>query len=237
MAQLFPAKKAPGKQTGPSAGYRRVLRSGEGIPVPGYCIVDGSQSRDPLNTGDLDTLRGGMIIGQRSANELYAPSILGVTTAAYDADGSANTSLTVSAFTATELNRRIGSSGTFKLTGPPTAAGTVATQTITYSEVNTTTGVITISAGSADAVSGSFIQPNDGSETMLAILVEETGLKVRDYDDNDVDVEAAAIVGVQGGAVDASQIINWPSDTSLQAYIRDQLNNNGQFVFDYAFVD
>ena len=45
---------------------------------------------------------------------------------------------------AVELVRRVGASGDLYITGPPTAAGTVAQITKAYSAVNTTTGVITV---------------------------------------------------------------------------------------------
>ena len=234
MASSFPNRRAPGVQTGPDFAFRHILRSGEPIVAPGYVIVDGSNSRDPLNTGDVDTLRAGLVLGQVSANELYAPSFLGVSTVAYDASATVKTALTVSAATATEIVRRIGSSGTFKLIGPPAAAGTVATQTVTFSAVNTTTGVVTVTAIAADAIAGSFIADTDGSEAPLALLLDECGVKVVDYDSNDIDVPVQAIVG---GMVDSSQIVNWPSDTSLQTWLKGQLNTNGRFVFDDAFVD
>ena len=55
-----------------------------------------------------------------------------------------NTTITTDVNTAAELVRRIGATGTFKLTGPPTAGGAVVTQTVTFSAVNTSTGAITI---------------------------------------------------------------------------------------------
>ena len=228
-------RRLPGMGTERTATPRRVLLSApqESLFMPRGRVIDGSQSRDPLHTGDLDVLRAGMLMGKRTANSLYAPSILGVTTAAYDASASVNTQLTVGAATAVELNRRIGASGTCKLTGPPTAAGVVATQTVTYSAVNVTTGVITITALSADAISGSFLQPNDGSETPVCLIPDTAGVKVTDEDSTDVDVPFPT--PLVGGVVDASQILNWPSNAVLREWIKDTLRDRINVILDFEF--
>ena len=124
--------------------------------VPGLRTIDGSRSRDPLNSPDVDVLRAGMLLGKTSTNK-YAPSLIGVLTVAAAA---AATSLTVTLATATEIVRRIGTTGTFKLTAPPAAAGTVATQVVTFSAVNISTGVITCTAIAAQQAG------NTGSRTV-----------------------------------------------------------------------
>lgn len=134
----------PGVQTTKTATPRRITISPQGLMIlPGGKIIDGSKSRDPLNTGYLSELRPGLLMGEITASGKYAPSVIGITGEALSSDES---ELTVSTAVATELVRRVGSSGTFKLTGPPTAAGTVRTVTVTYSGVDTATGVITITA-------------------------------------------------------------------------------------------
>lgn len=222
----------PGMGSDKTATPRRVVFGGMLAQLPGGVIIDGSESRDPLNTGDLDVLRAGVLMGKRTDNDLYAPSILGVLTEAYDKDGSETTQLTVSAATAVEVVRRIGSSGTLYLTGPPAAAGTVATQTVTYSAVNVTTGVITINALAADSISGSFIQDTDGSETILTLIPDGFGIKVTDEDSTSVDVPFPK--PPVGGVLDASQIVNYPTDTSLIAYVKAALRAVGT---GYAFDD
>lgn len=102
--------------------------------------IDGANSRDPSNTTDVGTLQPGLVMGKISASGLYGASIIGLTGGAY----SSGTSLTLgSAAIGTEIVRRFGNSGTFKLTGPPTAAGTVRTVTVTYSAISGTTATIT----------------------------------------------------------------------------------------------
>ena len=44
------------------------------------------------------------------------------------------------------LVRRIGTSGVFTVVGSATASGSIVTEVVTYSAVNTTTGVVTVSA-------------------------------------------------------------------------------------------
>lgn len=108
--------------------------------IPSGKTIDGSKSRDPLNTSNVDVLRPGLLLGKISASGKYAPSIIGVTGEAIDG---AETAVTVGATVVTELVRRQGASGTFKLTGPPTASGTVRTATVTYSAASGTTITIT----------------------------------------------------------------------------------------------
>lgn len=150
------ANQLPGVGNERSFGFRRLMLSGLPLYLPGGVVVDGSKSRDPLNTGDVHTLRAGMLMGKITATKKWAPSILGLLTAAYAND--AGTTLTVSAATAAEIVRRIGTSGTFKITGPATAGGTVRTLTVTYSAVNTSTGAITITALGTDIAAVNDVQ-------------------------------------------------------------------------------
>jgi hypothetical protein len=167
-------------------------------------------------------------------------------TVAYDKDGSAKTQMTVAAATAVELNR-LASSGTFTLTGAPTATGTVAQQTITYSAVNVTTGVITVTAGSADAVAGSHIGPVDGAQTPVCVIGDGWGIKVTDQDEASIDVPLQN--GLVGGAIDSSQIVNWPpaANTTQILWLMSMLNGGatgleaapkpayGPFIFDHRY--
>jgi hypothetical protein len=130
------------------------------------------------------------------------------------------TSLTTDLNTAREITRRIGASGTFKVTGPPSAGGTVATTVVTYSAVNLTTGVITITGFASALVAGSFIQPTDGSETILTILCETDGLQVVDQTHtNRVDAFTGRLLA-GGGTINTGMIVNYPSDPSLKAFVK-----------------
>lgn len=179
--------------------------------------VDGTASGNGLNAPYTWLLWAGMPMGRITASGKYANSIIGLSGSA---TASGATSITTDVNTAAEIVRRIGASGTFKLTGPPTAGGTVATQVVTFSAVNTSTGVITCSATSAAAVSGSPIQPTDGSETILTLLCETDGLQVVDQTHtNRVDVFCGRLLA-GGGTINTGMIVNYPSDASLKTYIK-----------------
>jgi len=241
-----PVTGLPGVQSDRTASFRRVTLA-DAKPLPGGLVVRGADSRDPLNTGDLDVLRAGMVLGKNTSTGKYAPTIIGTLASAFDTDASDPTTMTVSAAPATELDRRIGSSGSFKLVGPPTAGGTVAVQTVTYSAVNTSTGAITVTDPGADAISGSFICDTDGTEDPLIVVGDGYGAKVTDIDDTSTDIELPGQAGMQpliGGVLDSSQIVNWPSDSALQTWLKGKLNGgdgtaegHGAFVFDDRFVN
>lgn len=194
--------------------------------------IDGATSADAGNTGDVRYLRAGKLMGKITSGGQYAPSIMGVTTGAVDG---ADTSISAAAATVTELVRRVGASGTFKLVGPAAAAGTVVVTTVTYSAASGTT--ITVTAPAVDAISGSFICPTDGSEFPVTILAGLDGYPVRVVDADAASEDQEFPQVAIGGEVDSSQIIDWPSDTSLQSWIVSRLNGaeGGQFVFDHLY--
>lgn len=212
-----------------SAIPRIVLKTMQGVDFfPGGKIIDGAKSRDPGNTGDVDVLRAGVLMGKITSGGKYAPSIIGPTTSAFTA---AETRIKMSAASATELARRIGSSGTLNITGPPAAAGTVATSAVTYSAVDTTTGYVTVTALGTTFIDGSFIQPTDGSQTPKSFIINETGIKVTSTDSANASVQFALVP--VGGILDSSQLIDFPSDTSLIAQIKTWLRASAKgFVFD-----
>ena len=218
--------------TANSATPRIVLKTFAGVELfPGGKIIDGSLSRDPGNTGDVDVLRAGVLMGKITTGGKYAPSIIGPSTSAFTA---AETRIKVGLATATEIVRRIGATGTFKITGPPAAAGTVDTSAITYSAVDVTTGYITVTALGTTFINGSFIQPDDGSETARTFIIEETGIKVTSDDSANANIQFRLMpIAAQ---IDASQLVNFPTDTSLIAKIKSDLRSTSiGFVFDDDF--
>jgi len=155
------------------SAFRQVTWGGAMDYVFGGKIIDGSLSRDPLNTGDVDVLRAGLLMGKITASDKYAPSIIGTLGDAYD--GTATQMNLLYAAEATELTRRIGSSGTFKVTGPPTAGGTVRTSTVTYSAVGSGTGVDEVQTftSDADSTAGTYrilLQKPDGTTVYTAAI-------------------------------------------------------------------
>src|SRR5260370_17077587 len=90
----IPITGLPGIGVVHSATPREILAGNAQLAqfVPGLRTIDGSRSRDPLNTIDIDVLRAGILLGKITSGGKYAPSVLGVLTVA--AAGPA-TSLTV----------------------------------------------------------------------------------------------------------------------------------------------
>lgn len=198
--------------------------------IPGPVTVDGTLSGNPLNTPYVWLLQAGQLMGKVTATGKYAASVLGVTTVAYTSGG---TTLTVSAATAVELARRIGSSGTatFSVVGPPTAAGTVATTNVTYSAVNQTTGAITVTSLGVDKVIGSLLIPVDGSGTPTTVVCDQWGLKVIDsLNTTRTDVFDAELYCGKG-IIDETKLLNWPADTSTQAWAKAGLRTNFPAIF------
>ena len=222
----------PGVRTDRTATHRKVLLTDTGgIQLTLGRIIDGSLARDSGNTGDLDVLRAGMVMGKITSGGKYAPAILGVTDSAY----TSGVTLSVSAAVAVEINRRIGSSGTFDIAGPPTANGDANVESVAFSAVNVSTGDITVTALANNYVSGSFIMPDDGSEDALGLIGDGYGIKVTDQDALSLDVPIRNLL--IAGLIDSSQIVFWPSDTGLQQFLVGRLNTQGgcQFIFDHLF--
>lgn len=229
----------PGLKTARTATPRRILRGGEWQFLPGSAaIIDGAESRDSGNTGDLDVLRPGLLMGLITSSGKYAPSLVGVNQSAYTSGG---TSITVTAAQAVEIVRRVGSSGSLLWIGPPSAAGVVAVLgPISYSAIDTGTGVITTTSLGANLIAGGFAAVNDGTylpRTMIPDWMNGYGIQVTDSEGTDLDVEFPQLPTGCSGAIDASQLLpTWPSDSSLQNWIRDTLRTYGNFVLDDAYV-
>ncbi len=223
----------PGIRAAISSAQKILFKGGL---VPGYLArgvqIDGSLSRDPTNS-PVTMLQVGLLMGKVTATGLYAPSIIGPTTASYTSGG---TSLTVAAATATELIRRIGTSGTFKLVGPAVAStNPVQVVTVTYSAVGSTT--ITITSPGVSFISGAFICPTDGSEDMLSVIADGYPIPAVDGDGTTNITNQWPLVAIEGPII-SSAIVNWPSDTVLQNYIVNKLSapGAGKFVFDHVYL-
>lgn len=220
----------PGIRAERTSSYRRVFKQSGKMALALGKIIASGKARDPLNTGDVDVLRAGLLLGQVSASDKYGASILGVTT---NAEAVGSVAIEAAAAVVTELLRRVGASGTFKLIGPPVAGGPLAIETVTYSSAATT--IIVCTAIVNAFVAGSFICPTDGSEAPLTVVPDGFGIKVTDTDAADLDVQFPEFP--IGGVLESSQIINWPSDTALRSYIVGNMNQGagGQFIFDHLY--
>lgn len=233
---LYDVPGLPGARAARTSDYRRILRQGEYTFLAGGVTIDGTKARDTGNTGDLDVLRPGLLMGRITSGGKWANSVIGLLSAAAAAGA---TSITLTAAAAVELNRRVGASGTFKLTGPPSANGVVVTETVTYSAVNTSTGVVTVTALVNAFIANSFVQPTDGSEQPRSFLPDGfPTVKATDNDGANLSSVEWAQVPV-AGIIDSSQLISWPSDTSLRSWLVNRINDaaGGQFVFDHPLID
>lgn len=219
----------PGIRVDKQSAHRVIFHQGWQIALAGPKVISGATSRDSGNTGNLGVLRSGLLMGKITASGEYAPSVIGVTTGAYTSGG---TELTVSAAQAVELVRRVGSSGTGYVVGPPSAAGTVAATALTYSAVNTTTGVITCTSLGVNKIAGSWVCADDGSHTPRTFIPDGFGVNVLDVDGStSLDVEFAAFP-IGGHVRTANVLPGWPSDTSFATWVRDALKANCLFTFD-----
>lgn len=168
----------PGLGTEKTATPRCLLAAGVGTYLAGGRVINGSKSRDLTNTGDTDILQAGLLMGKITATKKYSPSIIGVLASAYNG----GTSMTVSAAVAAEIVRRIGASGTLVVTGPATAGGEVRSQSIVFSAVNTTTGVITVTAADATTVQTVAISGTLSAGTFKLIVPSAAGAMVETAD-------------------------------------------------------
>lgn len=226
----------PGIRTARSATHRRVLLSEQGkVCVPGLLTINGTLSRDAGHTGYVHTLRPGKAMGKITATGLWAPSWIGLTGVLHDTSV-VTTTMTLPAAVVTEIERRIGASGTFKIIGPPTSAGTVATETVTYSAIATAT-TITITATSADFAAGSIIAPTDGSESARLLIGDGYGIRCIDENGDSENQEWQQWGdALCGGFVDTSQIVDISSDTSVLAFQKAALATYGHWYFDDSFI-
>lgn len=223
----------PGVRTARSAIPRLALRDGIFDYLSQGRIIDGAQSRDVGNTGDLDVLRAGLLMGKITSSGKYAPAVVGAITGAYTSGG---TELTVSAAAAVELDRLVGQAGTGELIaiGPPSAAGTVAATAFDHSAINTTTGVITVTSLGVNKIAGTLIAVNDGRSTPISLIPDGYGIKVTDGSGTSLDEQWPDFPA--GGIVLTANLLPvWPSDTSLRSWIETSLKTHGTFVLDAYF--
>lgn len=227
---MFP-NSLPGVGSGFSLTPRMlfIVDTETGDFLPGGMIVDGFAARDPDNTIRTDEIRPGLVLGKitgtgngttaATVGQLGA-SILGTLQAAVS---TASTAMTLTLAAAREVVRRIGSSGTLVLTGPPTTTGTVAAQNIVFSAVTTATGVLTITAPTAAAIAGSFIGAGDGSEVPFTIFCGDVyPMRVTDVNDANQPTPLR-LIPITSKPLYTTNIINYPSNAKLKAYLKSSL--------------
>src|SRR4051812_25620533 len=90
----------PGVKSAVGAAHRLIFKQTSELFLAGGRIIDGTKSRDPDNTGNIDVLRAGLVMGKVTSGGKYANSIMGLTNAAYAPSA---TSLTLTSQAVTEL--------------------------------------------------------------------------------------------------------------------------------------
>jgi hypothetical protein len=252
---VFPIVGPPGATTPVFANFRRVFEgTGIFLDLPGGVFIDGFASSDVNNTLPYNLEAGTMmgIEGAAGANPGYwANSIIGVTSTAIV--GSSSTTVTVTAAQAVELNRRIGASGYFVITGPATANGTLHSEIVTYSAVNVTTGVITISTTTNAYTANSYIGANDGSTatsgtpvvgswTPISFIPDGSGITVVDQYYNRVqqvqwyNVPVGGVIATPGSAPNTG-LLFYPTDTTLINWVQTSMSTlpGGKFIWMATF--
>ena len=206
-------------------------------------IISGADSRDPSNASHPHVLRAGLVMAKDAADGKYKTAILGVTTVNY-VDG--GVTLTVGVATATEINRRYGTSGASDMAlfydvnaDADSGPANVERINLNHSAVDTSAGTITIQDLNVNVPAGSPIVANeavDYDETAddlfnLLIVAESDGIRVTDENDSSVDVtlDRAALAG----DIDTSMIVFYDAlqSNDLRQWLKDELNHGRQFIF------
>lgn len=232
---MIPIFGRAGPQAVSKAYYRTVSANGAGGMLPSGRLIDTAKTRDVSNPLQPLLLNAGLLMGKITSSGNWANSIIGVNQAAYT---SGDTSITVTAAQAAEIVRRVGATGSLLWAGPPSAAGTVAvTGPINYSAINTTTGVITTSTLGVNKIAGTFALQNDGSGIPRSFIGDGYGLTMGTDSSNLPTLAEWPWVPYEY-LIDGANLIDWPSDTSLQAWIMSSLVNGGyggKFTFTNVF--
>lgn len=207
----------------------RIIFKGGNVEewLPGGKIINAALSADPDNTGATRVLRAGLLMGKITATGLYAPSVMGLSNAAYAAGA---TTLTITSQLSTELARRVGATGTFKIVGPPGASGVVASETVTYSALGATTATITALGNSY--VTGSPVMATDGSEDPISFIDKDHGIYVLDEFGAEQN-KPWPLVPIMATVI-STNIINYPADTSTRNWLKGMMSGKGRgkFIFD-----
>lgn len=229
---ITPIRGTPGVRAIVPVEFKNVFLGNWEWYLPGGKLIS-SNSRDSGNTGYLNVLRPGLLMGKATSGGKYLPTVLGISQNAYTSGG---TTITVTAAQAVEIARRVGTSGNLTYIGPPSAAGTVAViSSIAFSAINTGTGAITTSTLGANLIAGGWVCSTDGTHIPMTLIPPGSGVNVFDSLGNaqDTPFERLPI----GGTIQVDQIPYYPTDTSMIQWVKDQLSKTsaGKFVFSDSY--
>lgn len=204
-------------------------------------VIDGTNSRNPLNaTSPTNTnyswlLWAGMLFGRETSTNFWRPSVIGLTTGALT---TGSTSIASDVNTVAEVARLLTNAGgnvNFTITGPPTAstvASSTASVTVTVTAASGTTITLSTTIGTA-FISGSFIQPADGSQTIRYILADDQGVAVVDDFFNSINCQTDRMA-TGGGMINTGMLVNYPTDPGMKLYVKAALRAYGT---GFSFLD
>jgi len=210
--------KGPNLEVTPKAVLAEPI---EYARIGSYIVA--AETRDPSNDPAF-YLQAGMPMGKLSTGG-FAPSTVGGSTVAYTSGG---TTLTVSVASAIELDRRLGSSGTFQIWGQD--GDTVIKKNVTFSAVNTGNGEITVVDIGDDLDVGAWVQVKDGSENIRTIYDgfnrgnPERLTNWNTNDNQDLQFKPA----MEAWVID-SAVTFWPAEGAFRDDLYASLNVNGKF--------
>ena len=220
MLPSAPNAKPSGNVLNITAQPRDIFYSGreyaQWLAVP--VTIDSANTRCPSNQPYVWQIVAGTLLGKITATKKYGASIIGPITAY-----TSGTTLSTDVYTATEVVRRFGASGTFILNGPVVSGGPMAPVVVTYSSVSLTTGAITITALGTAYAAGAVIQPQDGSQNIITAVSDIYGVKVEDPT-NTTNLDAFDPgLPTGGGMINTSLIVSYGTEPSVQAWIKSSL--------------
>lgn len=232
----------PGIKTTSTATPRDIFLTHTGVEyLSKSLIIDGSESRDSGNTGNLDVLRAGLVVSKIESSGLYATTIIGTVGTAY----TGGTTLNMSAAAATELSRRYGATGTneFAIVGQTDSGGSdedaiALMQFVSHSAINTSTGDVTITDLVNDYGTESLIIAGaavgmvaNAQLTNTFILSDQYGIKVT-AEDNTTSVDVALAQPLIAGQLNTAKIIDYPdTNGQLANWFKGELNDGKDLKF------
>lgn len=174
---MRPVLGGPGVSDERQWAHKHVFRGSVYDCIPGGGWIDVTKSRDVWST-DTGILQPGLFMGQTgvlSTTQKWAPSFFGKTTAVTLHGG---TTVTVGTAQATEIVRRVGSTGSLNIVGPSVTGGPAKVGRLTYSAVNTGTGAITVTGTGQNETQLLNIAGTPSAGTFRLLFVDAYGNEI-----------------------------------------------------------
>ena len=245
MYQQANPNEMPGIGTTIVAVYKPIWKGRGGVQyLPGGGTIDGNNARDPANTysGNLpnaqtsyvNVLEPGLLMGKITASGFYGASVFGLTSAAIHRRGH-------------EFHgaRRRGPGnhpppGRHDGLALPDRSGDGRRHGESAGGDRDERGG---HVGNPRDLHGDAVRPwptrpwparwcsrPTAARTIKTFVDEEDGIRVTDINGNGLNIQFPR-VPIAGGVVNAPNIVNYPSDPALQAWVKTALKAAGPFIF------